>query len=64
MNHKLTTHVIVAMVTLLGFFTPIMAVAADEPKAPATVKELFADFDARKEYLDFIATKCFPKTVK
>ena len=51
MNHKLTSHVILAMVTLLGFFTPIMAFA-DEPKAPTTVKELWADFDPRKDELD------------
>ena len=33
------------------FFLPTVALA-DEPKAPATVKELFADFDPRKDPLD------------
>ena len=32
-------------------FTPIMAFAAAEPKSPGTVKELWADFDPRKEAL-------------
>lgn len=31
---------------------PILDVAADEPKVPATVKELFADFDPRQAPLD------------
>lgn len=31
---------------------PTVALAADEPKMPGTVKELFADFDPRKEVLD------------
>jgi dienelactone hydrolase len=33
------------------FFLPAVALA-DEPKAPLTVKELFADFDPRKDPLD------------
>lgn len=40
---------------ITAFFAAIISittVAADEPKAPATVKELFADFDPRKDSLD------------
>ena len=38
---------------LIGFVLLMSAFAfADEPKAPATVKELFADFDPRKDPLD------------
>jgi hypothetical protein len=33
------------------FLLPVF-VLADEPKASATVKELFADFDPRKDALD------------
>ena len=40
---------ITAIFTVL---VPLMALAAYEPKAPATVKELFADFDPRKDALD------------
>lgn len=38
---------------LIGIFLFLPSfVLADEPKAPATVKELFADFDPRKDPLD------------
>lgn len=38
---------------LIGIVCFLPAVVfADEPKAPATVKELFADFDPRKDALD------------
>ncbi len=41
------------MNTLIGIACLLPTViAADEPKAPATVKELFADFDPRKDPLD------------
>lgn len=36
---------------VLALFLPTVAYA-DDPKAPATVKELFADFDPRKDPLD------------
>ena len=35
----------------ISLFLPAL-ILADEPKAPATVKELFADFDPRKDPLD------------
>lgn len=31
---------------------PLLAAAADEPKAPSTAKALWADFDPRKDALD------------
>ncbi|QDU29468.1 Acetyl xylan esterase (AXE1) [Anatilimnocola aggregata] len=37
---------------LFAALVPFIAFAADEPKAPSTVKELFADFDPRKDELD------------
>jgi dienelactone hydrolase len=37
---------------LFSVLPPLMMFASDEPKAPATVKELFADFDPRKDALD------------
>jgi dienelactone hydrolase len=40
------------LATTLAVFTPILAISADEQKAPATVKALWADFDPRKEELD------------
>ncbi len=40
------------LIAIVTFLTPIMVLAADEPKAPATVKELWADFDPRKDALD------------
>lgn len=40
------------LIAIVTFLTPIMVLAADEPKAPATVKELWADFDPRKDSLD------------
>lgn len=33
-------------------FTPIISLVADEPKAPGTVKALWADFDPRKDAVD------------
>ncbi len=39
--------ILIGIVSLLPTFT-----LADEPKAPATVKELFADFDPRQDPLD------------
>ena len=36
----------------LACLLPTVICAADEPKAPATVKELWADFDPRKDELD------------
>ena len=40
------------LIAILTFLTPIMALAADEPKAPETVKELWADFDPHKDARD------------
>ena len=40
-------YILIGLVLLLPTFT-----FADEPKAPATIKELFADFDPRKDPLD------------
>jgi len=40
------------IVAIFASFIPIMALADDEPKAPRTVKELWADFDPRKDELD------------
>lgn len=37
---------------MFAALVPFMALAADEPKGPATVKDVFADFDPRKEVLD------------
>lgn len=37
---------------LFAALAPFLGLAADEPKAPATVKELFADFDPRQDALD------------
>ena len=37
---------------LFAALAPFLDLAADEPKAPATVKELFADFDSRQDALD------------
>ena len=39
------------IVALCAVLTPIMALAAEEPKAPATVKALWAEFDPRKDPL-------------
>jgi hypothetical protein len=38
---------------------PFVARALDEPKAPATVKGLFADFDPRKDPLVIVLTENF-----
>lgn len=40
------------IVALGAVFTPLLALAADEPKATATVRALWADFDPRKDALD------------
>lgn len=40
-------YILIGLVLLLPTFT-----LAEETKAPATVKELFADFDPRKDPLD------------
>ncbi|MBX3401241.1 MAG: hypothetical protein KF873_21110 [Gemmataceae bacterium] len=40
-------YILIGLVFLLPTFT-----FAEEPKAPATVKELFADFDPRKDPID------------
>ncbi len=40
------------LIAIFIMLTPIMMLAADEPKAPETVKELWADFDPRKDALD------------
>ena len=37
---------------IFAALVPFMAIAANEPKPPATVKELFADFDPRKDALN------------
>ncbi len=40
------------IVAICFAISPISALADDEPKAPATVKEFSADFDPRKDPLD------------
>lgn len=45
MKHRFWT------IAICAFF-PLVALAADEPKAPGTVETLWADFDPRKEDLD------------
>ena len=35
--------------SIFAALVPFMAIAADEPKAPGTVKELWADFDPRND---------------
>lgn len=40
------------VVAIFILLFPFVAFAADEPKAPGTVKELFADYDPRKDPLD------------
>lgn len=41
-----------SIVAICSALSPISTLADDEPKVPATVKELFADFDHRKDPLD------------
>lgn len=41
-----------SIASILAAWTPIAALAADQPRSPATVRELWADFDPRKDALD------------